>query len=121
MAQLFSDTSAKLDIVIEQGETYEVDFSLNKNSSDYDLTGATITASIRPQLDSGTITEFDVEYLNRSTGSWRLKMETSKTTPLQSGGYFWDCVLEIPRTSEEPQVIRLLEGKCTVKGAVTKV
>lgn len=117
---LFVGKAAVLDITIEQGETYELDFSIDKNDADYSLTGAEIYATLRPSFDSGTSQTFNVTILNEAQGKFRIGLESSNTYALAAGKWKWDCFLHIPRTNEEDQVIRLLNGNATVVPAVTR-
>ena len=111
--------AAKYNLTIPQGETYDLDLSLNRNDVDYDLTDCTIYGTIRDSYNAGSYTEFDIEYVSRNQGKFRLKLNKEKSENLNPGNGVYDVVLHIPLEDDAEQVIRLLEGTAKITPAVT--
>ena len=109
----------KYDLHIQQGDTFSVDFNLDRNSSDYDLTGATIYGTIRDKHGADGFTEFDVAYPSRTAGQFRLSLTAAKSTALNPGTAVYDIELHVTQSGLADQVTRLLEGKAIITPAVT--
>ena len=107
--------AAKYDIIIEQGEDYRLDISLDKNSADLNITDIDFEAAHKPNYGATTSTPFSVVKLNNATGQISLQMAHAETTKLASGVGVYDLWMY-----NDSQWVRLLQGTCTVRPAVYK-
>lgn len=83
----------------------------------FDLTGYTVTASIRKTFASATATAFTVAINSPATaGNVTISLTDVQTTALDRGRYVWDMVA----TSGAGTITRVLQGTVTVNPSVTR-
>lgn len=115
--------AATYDIIVEQGGTYEIEYTLQRETAGgnapYDLTGADIYATVRAKYGAPASEEFIVSIMDRVNGVFRLKLTSSQTDRLTVGNNVYDVELHITADNGELQVVRLLEGVATVTPSVT--
>jgi hypothetical protein len=108
-------SAASYDITIEQGADYGLGLHVkNPDGSNYDLTGATITADIRKDWQYPVIASFGVTITNASGGliSIALPASINKTIDVMSGKY---DVLMLKGGVK----IRLMQGNITISPYIT--
>lgn len=105
----------KVNLVIDQGTTYSVDFEVkDANNEIVDLTNYTGAGQIRKHYTSNTAVSFTVNAY--SNGVVRAALTANQTSSLSEGRYVYDIEL----TDIGSEVSRIVEGIITVTPEVTK-
>lgn len=112
--------AGRYNITIEQGATFNMDFTIKTDSSNWNLTSYTARMQIRASAYSDvyviSLTDTDGITLGGSAGTVSILISAEDTAEIAAGKYVYDFELE----SAGGEVWRVLEGKCTVKAEVTK-
>ena len=83
----------------------------------FDLTGYTVTASIRKSFASSTATDITCSIVSPPTGGQvTITLTDVQTTALDRGRYVWDMVV----TSSGGSITRVVQGVVTVNPSVTR-
>lgn len=109
-------------ITIEQGATYSDGIRvLYQNGIPFDLTDWTPTMQIRSGLFGILILDMAgsdyFKYQDLANGYFAAFIGATETDDIPAGTYYYD--LKLTNNSDADLVIRLLEGKVTVRGEVT--
>lgn len=116
-------TAATYNIIIEQGATFDREFTLQIETvggdQAYDLSQATIYGTVRPRAGSAEYQEFQVTKTSAAEGRFNVKLLPAQTNQLTPGNGVYDIELHAVSDDGELQVIRLLEGVATVTPGVT--
>lgn len=106
------------DIVLDQGSDYVRSFTITDNGVARDLTAYSGRGQIRPRKTSSTLTEsFTVDITDPEEGTFEISLTNSQTAAITPGIYYYDIELY---TSGDGYVLRLLEGKITVRAETTR-
>jgi hypothetical protein len=106
----------KVNIIIDQGTTFNTDFSfVDDNDDPIDFSSYTGASQIRKSAASSTAFSFTVSLGNN--GIISLSMNAATTSSITAGRYLYD--LEIQNTSSNT-VSRLVEGIVTVTPEITR-
>ena len=109
-------------LVIDANADYSSTVTISSIASDgtetpFDLTGYTVTASVRKTFASATATAFDVTVdPDATTGSVTVGLSDVQTGVLDRGRYVWDMIV----TSAGGHVTRVDQGLATVNPSVTR-
>ena len=109
-------------LVIDANADYSSTVTISSISSDgtetpFDLTGYTVTASIRKTFASATATAMDITVdPDPATGSVTVGLSDTQTGTLDRGRYVWDMIV----TSAGGLVTRVVQGLATVNPSVTR-
>lgn len=111
--------SAKYNLVCDQATTFNFQFTINNDSTPWDLTNYTGTMTVRPFVGASTTTVVASTANGRMvlggvTGSINITIDATTTGNISAGRYAYDLVLD-----SGTEVTRILEGKFVVTGAVT--
>ncbi len=83
----------------------------------FDLTGYTVTASIRKSFASSTATDITCSIVSPATGGQvTITLTDVQTAALDRGRYVWDMVV----TSSGGSITRVVQGVVTVNPSVTR-
>lgn len=114
------------DITIEQGTTFELALAIkNTDGSPKDLTGYTISGSIRTSAVSATVVEdFTCTITSAAAGLVTVGLTDSETSGIPTSGSTYDeyteYVYDIETESGSGVIERLLNGKVFVSPEVTR-
>ena len=109
-------------LVIDANADYSSTVTISSISSDgtetpFDLTGYTVTASIRKTFASATATAFAITVdPDPTTGSVTVGLTDVQSGTLDRGRYVWDMVV----TSAGGLITRVVQGLATVNPSVTR-
>jgi len=112
-------TTAKYDIIIQQGADFALSMTLTGDTGPVDLTGYTGYSQMRVKKTSSAIAATFTIYIDTPlTGDINMAMANSVTELLAPGRYVYDLQIHKPSDSK---VLRLLEGFVSVSGEVTRI
>ena len=109
-------------LVIDANADYSSTVTISSIASDgtetpFDLTGYTVTASIRKTFASTTATAFDITIdPDPTTGSVVIGLSDVQSGTLDRGRYVWDMIV----TSAGGLITRVVQGLATVNPSVTR-
>lgn len=106
--------AAKYDITIDQGASWDLQFSIDLNTADYDITNCDFYGTVR---QNEHYQEMTVEKINATSGIVRFTLTANQTDLLKSGVNYYD--IEMHTNNAANQVYRLLNGKATVTKSQT--
>lgn len=108
----------KAHLHMEQGVDFSAQIELMSYYNDvmYDLSGATIMASMRKDYTSTVSHDFVCSIDNATGGTFVLAMPWEETINIDPGRYLYDVVAE---TSDGGR-IRIIEGRITVSAGITR-
>ena len=111
--------SATYNLTCEQATTFNFQFQIKNDTTPWDLTGYTGTMTVRPFIGSDTTTVVASTENSRMSfetlqGRITVTIDADTTAAFIPNRYVYDLILD--NTGE---VIRVLEGKFIVTGAVT--
>jgi len=101
--------AAKYDIVIDQGATWDLQFSIDLNGVDYDISNCDFYGTVR---QNEHYQEMSVEKVSSGEGIVRFSLTANQTDLLKGGVNYYD--IEMHTNNQANQVYRLLNGKATV-------
>ena len=106
-----------LNITIEQGITFETQFTLADNSgAAINITGYTFQSSIVEQTNGDTMGSFTFEITNASAGVFKMTMSSATTSQIpESSTLIWDLIAK----DSLDVVRRYLEGSVNVIDTAT--
>lgn len=108
--------ATKINLIIDQGATFETTLNLTDDSDEaVDLTGYTGAGQIRKHYTSSNATSFAVT-LGGANGTLTIGLSANSTANLAAGRYVYD----IEVTDNSGIVSRLFEGIVTVTPQVTR-
>jgi hypothetical protein len=112
--------SAKFNLVCDQATTFNFQFQILNNQTPIDLTSYTGTMTVRPFVGASTTTVVASTANGRmvidgSNGRVTVTLSAAITGDIPAARYAYDLVLDSGST-----IIRYLEGKFIVTGAVTQ-
>ena len=112
--------SAKFNLICEQATTFNFQFSINNDAVPLDLDGYTGTMTVRPFVGASTTTVVASTANGRMVidgpnGRVTVTLSAAITGAIPAASYAYDLVLDSGST-----IIRYLEGKFIVTGAVTQ-
>lgn len=114
-----SCTTAKYDLCINQFATYKTSLTFRDADSNYlNIASWSFTASIREDVDSSPITNFNIDITSLTSASIELRLDPSQTSGLSSSKYVYDIIATNLSTSPT-EIYRLMEGKISVDRGVT--
>lgn len=107
--------NGKVNILIEQGTTFELTVDMKDSDGEvFDTGGYAASGQIRKTYTSSTavdlITTIDAD------SSLTLGLNAANTTAIEPGRYVYDVIL----THTSGTVLRILEGICTISPDVTR-
>lgn len=112
--------AGKYNIVIEQGSTFNMNFTIKTGSTPWDLTSYTARMQIRSSVGADTsvlsLTNGNGITLGDALGTVAVSISAAATAAIVAGRYVYD--LEIQSAGGE--VWRVIEGKATVRAEVTR-
>lgn len=107
----------KIDLLIEQGTTFESKISLqDTNDLPLDITGYIVNSQCRKNYSSTKAYSLGANIPNPVTGEILLQLTPTETGDIPAGRYVYDLEM----TDDESKVIRLIEGNLTVTPGVTR-
>jgi hypothetical protein len=112
--------SAKFNLVCDQATTFNFQFQILNNQTPIDLTSYTGTMTVRPFVGASTTTVVastanGLMVFDAANGRVTVTLSATTTGAIAAGRYAYDLVLDSGST-----IIRYLEGKFIVTGAVTQ-
>lgn len=112
--------SGKYNLVVEQNTTFPFQFVVKNDSTPWDLTGYSVTMTVRPFVGSSTTTFLATNSngfitIDGTNGRITLSINAATTTAFTPGRYVYDILL----TSGGGVKTRILEGKFVVIQGVT--
>ncbi len=100
----------KLDIYIDQGDSYAKDFTINDEWGEpINLSGLVISAAMRRYYGSGTSYELVPEFVDAALGKIRMTMTFSETTKLKNPRYVYEV-----RVSDTYSTTRVVYGQALI-------
>ncbi len=110
--------AGKLDITIDQGSDFELAIQIYEDDAVKNLSGYDARAQLRKKADS----PYKVDFVTTgssfdATGTVKITLANSVTKGIDAGDYVYD--LEIFESGDST-VTRILQGKATVTGEVTR-
>jgi hypothetical protein len=110
--------AAEYNIPIDQGSDWTVELVVSEDGVVKDITGYLARAQMRPKKNSATISAtFVCDVHTPVLGKLSMSLPNAISTALTAAVYYYD--LEI-YTAGDAQVTRLIKGKVTLDGEVTK-
>jgi hypothetical protein len=110
--------SAKYDLVLYQGATFNRTLEVkDNNSAAVDITNYTFAGQIRTSALSGTVAgTFTITITSAANGrvTWTMSATNTALLPAQQ------CVYDLEMTQANGDVVRLLEGYVDIKPNVTR-
>ena len=109
-------------LVIDANADYSSTITISSIASDgtetpFDLTGYTVSASVRKTFASATATAMDITIdPDPTTGSVTVGLTDVQTGALDRGRYVWDMIV----TSAGGLITRVVQGLATVNPSVTR-
>ena len=100
MAQIPA-TAGQLDIVIEQGATWEYPFTWTSGNSPVDITGYEFKAQIRKKADATPViitlnTPDEIAITDGPAGIYTITIDADITSDMPDGQYQWDMFVTFP-------------------------
>jgi len=113
--------AAKFDITIDQGSDFEISVEVFENDAVKNLTDYFARAQLRLNAGAPSATNFDTSgsQLN-SSGTVKIAMSNQVTKNIVAGAYVYDIEIFEGTAPNETSVTRILQGKATVTGEVTR-
>lgn len=112
--------AGKYNIVIEQGTTFNMDFTIKTGTTPWDLTSYSARMQVRTSSGAAntllSLTNGAGITLGGSAGTVAVSVSAAATAAIVAGRYVYDLEIE----SAGGQVWRIIEGKATVKAEVTR-
>lgn len=113
--------AAKFDITIDQGSDFEISVQVFENDAVKSLTGYFARAQLRQKLDAAGATNFDTSGSQLDdNGTVKIAMSNQVTKNIVAGAYVYDIEIFEGTAPNETSVTRILQGKATVTGEVTR-
>ena len=103
------------DLYCYRGETFSQNVLFKQNGKPLDLTGCTVNAQVRPELNGKKLSADMLCIVNASSGKISMNLTSKQTSELTPGTYRYD--LKVMRGSE---VHYYLCGSFIVEGRVTE-
>ena len=113
-------SAGNYDITIDQGSDFALSVTVSEDGSARDLSTWSARASMRSNLSASTATSFTVDTTNADDGILVMALAHGVSTDLEVGTYLYDLEIYQGIVGEETKVTRLLQGKATVRGEVTR-
>jgi hypothetical protein len=112
--------AGKYNITIDQGSTFNFQFTVKTSGTPWNLTSYTARMQIRSSVEAKTallsLTNGSGITLGGALGTVAVTISATQTAALLAGKHVWDIEL----VSAGGEVSRILEGKATVKAEVTR-
>ena len=113
--------AAKFDITIDQGSDFELAIQVYEDDAVKNLTDYNARAQLRQKLNAPSPTSFDTSGSQLNTnGTVKIAMSNQVTKNIAAGSYIYDIEIFEGTAPNETSVTRILQGKATVTGEVTK-
>lgn len=110
--------AAKYNITIDQGSDFELSIQVYEDDDIKNLDGYDARAQLRSKADSPHKVDFDTTGSSfDATGTVKITLANSVTKGIDAGDYVYD--IEIFESGDS-SVTRILQGKATVTGEVTR-
>lgn len=115
-----SCTITPYDLCIKQHASYKMPLQFtDESNAAIDITNWIISGSIKEKYKStSTIAEFNLEEVNRVSGSINLYLTPVQTALLIKTQYVYDVIIEVSGSSP-PETVRVLQGTVSVSPGVT--
>jgi len=110
-------TAGTYDITIDQGSDFALSVTVSDDGDPRDLSTWDARAKLKKTMSSTGATDITVNEANASDGILVMALSHTQTAALEAGSYVYD--LEIYK-ADGTKATRLLQGKATVRGEVTK-
>jgi hypothetical protein len=112
--------AGKYNIVIEQGATFNMDFTIKTGTTPWDLTSYTARMQMRTAVGASStllsLTNGNGITLGGAAGTVSVSVSAAATAAITAGRYVYDLEVQ----SAAGQVWRVIEGKATVSAEVTR-
>ena len=113
--------AAKYDITIDQGSDFEISVQVFEDDAPKNLDGFGARAQLRQKLDASGATSFDTSGSQLdSNGTVKIALSNQTTKNITPGAYVYDIEIFEGTAPNETSVVRILQGKATVTGEVTR-
>jgi len=113
--------AAKFDITIDQGSDFEITIQVFEDDAVKNLTGYSARSQLRQKLDASGATNFDTTGSQLDTnGKVKIALSNQTTKDIVPGAYVYDIEIFEGTAPNETSVTRILQGKATVTGEVTR-
>lgn len=107
---------SKVNLVIDQGTSFETTVTLKDDSDDLlNLTGYAAAGQVRKHFTSSNSTSFSIT-LGGANGTMTLALSANSTANIVAGRYVYDVEL----TDTNSKISRIMEGIVTVTPQVTR-
>jgi hypothetical protein len=106
----------KVNLLINQGETFQTVFTVLDGDEAKDLTDYDASVQIRKHPSSNTYYEFTTT-VDEENGRITLEMTAAQTANIPHGRYFYDCVIT---SSNNAPTLRPFEGTVTIMPGITR-
>ena len=109
----------KAHFIIEQGVDFasQIELMSYYNNVFYDLSGATLYASMKKSWQSTVAYEMEAYVADAENGLFNIQMTWEQTSALEPGRYLYDIIC----ATQAGERLRILEGVVTVTPGITGV
>lgn len=112
--------AGKYDITIDQGSDFAMSVTVSDDGVARNLQQWNARASMRSTLDSSVAYDFDIDMTNSDDGVIAISLSHSASDDIPAGFYVYDLEIYQGQDESESAVTRLLQGRVTLKGEVTR-
>lgn len=107
-------------ILIEQGESWEMIIHVSDmNGLPLDLTDYTVTMRMKKSYHAKEYISFNTEITDAIKGEIKIWLDETETATIKPLRYVYDCIVNGNLSTNDPIIIRFMEGIVTVTPSVS--